>query len=103
MLCYSIPVAGTRAGDFSYGRVCHDRPTTRRWHQLFEELMTGKTKPPRILGDPTADTTTLHVAYALCAASLLTGLSAIAGLILAYVKRGDVARSWQGRHRTIAG
>ena len=40
----------------------------------------------------------LHVAYALGAASLLTGLSAIAGLILAYVKRGEVASSWQASH-----
>ena len=40
----------------------------------------------------------LHIAYALCAASLLTGLSAVAGLILAYVKRGEVAQSWQSSH-----
>ena len=60
--------------------------------------MTGTAKSPRTLGDPKADTTMLHVAYALCAASLLTGLSAIAGLILAYVKRRDVARSWQASH-----
>ena len=60
--------------------------------------MTGTPRPPRVLGDPTADTTMLHVAYALGAASLLTGLSAIAGLILAYVKRGEVASSWQASH-----
>jgi uncharacterized membrane protein len=58
----------------------------------------GKAKPPRIVGDPAADTTLLHVAYALGAASLLTGLSAIAGLVLAYVKRGDVAQTWQASH-----
>ena len=60
--------------------------------------MTGNEIPPQIVRDPTTDTTMLHVAYALCAASLLTGLSAIAGLILAYVKRGDVASSWQASH-----
>ena len=60
--------------------------------------MTGTPRPPRVLGDPTADTTMLHVAYALGAASLLTGLSAIAGLILAYVKRGEVASSWHASH-----
>ena len=52
----------------------------------------------RMVRDPAADTTLLHVAYALCAASLLTGLSAIAGLILAYVKRSEVASSWQASH-----
>lgn len=60
--------------------------------------MTDQAKPPRTVGDPTTDTTMLHVAYALCAASLLTGLSAIAGLILAYVKRRDVTSSWQASH-----
>jgi uncharacterized membrane protein len=55
-------------------------------------------KPPPTVGDPKADTTLLHVAYALCAASLLTGLSAIAGLILAYAKRRDAGSSWQASH-----
>ena len=56
-----------------------------------------KAKPPAV-GDPKADITLLHIAYALCAASLLTGLSAIAGLILAYAKRGSVASTWQASH-----
>ena len=60
--------------------------------------MNGNDKPLRMVRDPAADTTMLHVAYALCAASLLTGLSAIAGLILAYVKRGEVGSSWQASH-----
>lgn len=59
--------------------------------------MTNEAKPG-IGGDRATDTTMLHVAYALCAASLLTGLSAVAGLILAYVKRADVAQSWQASH-----
>jgi uncharacterized membrane protein len=57
-----------------------------------------KAQPPRAVGDPKADTTLLHIAYALCAASLLTGLSAIAGLILAYAKRRDAGSSWQASH-----
>jgi uncharacterized membrane protein len=65
---------------------------------LFQQPVPGKAKPPRIVGDPATDPTMLHVSYALCAASLLTGLSAIAGLILAYVKRGEVAQSWQASH-----
>jgi uncharacterized membrane protein len=60
--------------------------------------MNGNDEPLRMVRDPAADTTMLHVAYALCAASLLTGLSAIAGLILAYVKRSEVASSWQASH-----
>lgn len=64
---------------------------------LFAGAPAGKARPPRIVGDPASDATMLHVTYALCAASLLTGLSAIAGLILAYVKRGEVPR-WQASH-----
>ena len=66
--------------------------------ERFGDTMTGTAKSPRTLGDPKADTTMLHVAYALCAASLLTGLSAVAGLILAYVKRRDVGQGWQASH-----
>lgn len=60
--------------------------------------MTDRAKPPPATADPRADTTMLHIAYALCAASLVTGLSAIAGLILAYVKRSEVTSSWQASH-----
>jgi uncharacterized membrane protein len=73
---------------------------TGPWPELIypETPMNGNDEPLRMVRDPAADTTMLHVAYALCAASLLTGLSAIAGLILAYVKRGEVASSWQASH-----
>jgi uncharacterized membrane protein len=86
-------VAATRAVCTPAG-VCHDG----RVADLIGEAMAGKVKPPRSVGDPATDTTMLHITYGLCAASLLTGLSAVAGLILAYVKRGAVAGSWQASH-----
>ncbi|MBL0143135.1 MAG: hypothetical protein IPP91_13785 [Betaproteobacteria bacterium] len=41
----------------------------------------------------------MHVMYALFAAGFLTGgVTTIAGVILAYVKRSDLAGSWLGTH-----
>jgi uncharacterized membrane protein len=57
-----------------------------------------KAKPSHTAGNPSADIKLLHVAYGLCLASVLTGFSAVAGLILAYAKRGGVASSWQASH-----
>ena len=59
----------------------------------------AKAKPPRLIAaGRTVDNTTLHLIYALYAASFLNGLTAIIGVIIAYVKRDDARGSWQHSH-----
>lgn len=67
---------------------------------LFRERSeVAKAKPPKlIVSGQTVDNTTLHVIYALYAASFLNGLTAIVGVIIAYVKRDDARGSWQASH-----
>ena len=67
---------------------------------LFEgrvELV--KAKPPKLMavGQP-VDNSILHLIYALYALSFMNGLTAVIGVIIAYVKRGEAAGSWQQSH-----
>ena len=48
------------------------------------------------------DTTLAHVAYGLYAASVLLGITAIGGVILAYIARRDVRGTWlEGHYRWL--
>jgi uncharacterized membrane protein len=68
--------------------------------ELFRERSAvTKAKPPKlIVSGQTADNTTLHVIYALYAASFLNGLTLIVGVIIAYVKRDEARGTWQASH-----
>jgi uncharacterized membrane protein len=52
--------------------------------------------------EPTAarapDTTVVHFIYALYAASIINGLTALIGVIIAYVKRSEAAGTWLESH-----
>ena len=64
-----------------------------------ERAALAKAKPPKlIVAGQAVDNTTLHLIYALYAASFLNGLTAIIGVIIAYVKRDDARGSWQSSH-----
>ncbi|MSO76180.1 MAG: hypothetical protein EXQ87_04620 [Alphaproteobacteria bacterium] len=48
------------------------------------------------------DATLAHVAYGLYAASVLVGVTAIAGLLLCYIARRDVRATWiEGHYRWL--
>lgn len=58
-----------------------------------------KAKPPRLIVEGQAvDNSILHLIYALYALSFMNGLTAVIGVIIAYVKRGDARGSWQESH-----
>lgn len=70
---------------------------------LFEgRSLPAKAKPPRVAGSPAggSDPMMLHLVYGLYAASFFMGVSALIGVIVAYVKRPEVAGSWQATHFT---
>ena len=47
---------------------------------------------------PQPDTIMAHVVYGLYAASFFNGVTAVIGVIIAYVKRGDVTGHWLATH-----
>lgn len=62
-------------------------------------LLPAKAKPPRVRRRARQpDTTYLHVVYALYLAEFFTLLTALVGVIVAYVKRGEAAGTWQATH-----
>ena len=61
-------------------------------------LVPAKAKPPRVRRANRPDTTYLHVIYALYLAEFFTLLTALVGVIVAYVKRGEAAGTWQATH-----
>ena len=67
---------------------------------LFRERAAlAKAKPPKlVVAGRTVDNTMLHLIYALYAASFLNGLTAIVGVVIAYVKRDEARGSWQESH-----
>jgi uncharacterized membrane protein len=68
---------------------------------LFEgRALPAKAKPPRVPGGRPGgpDPMMLHLVYGLYAASFLMGVTALAGVIVAYVKRAEAQGSWQASH-----
>ena len=67
---------------------------------LFERpSVPVKAKPPRVRpGQGAPDNTMLHAVYALYAAQFVTGVTALIGVVIAYVKRGEAAGTWQATH-----
>lgn len=57
----------------------------------------SKAKPPKIFADQ-PDPLWLHLVYALYAASVINGLTAIVGVAIAYFKRDDAIGTWQESH-----
>ena len=56
-----------------------------------------KAKPPKIVADQ-PDPLWLHLVYALYAASVVNGFTAIVGVAIAYFKRDDAVGTWQESH-----
>lgn len=70
---------------------------------LFEgRALPAKTKPPRVAGGPAGgpDPMMVHLVYGLYAASFVMGVTALVGVIVAYVKRPEALGSWQATHFT---
>lgn len=61
----------------------------------------AKAKPPRVTAAaPGPDPLMLHLVYGLYAGSFVMGVTALIGVIVAYVKRGEAAGTWQETHFT---
>jgi uncharacterized membrane protein len=60
----------------------------------------AKAKPPRVPIPGQPDVGLLHLIYALYAASFFVGITALAGVIVAYVKRDQAVGTWQESHYT---
>lgn len=54
--------------------------------------------PPEPMSARAPDTTVVHFIYALYAASVINGLTALIGVIVAYVKRSEAAGTWLESH-----
>lgn len=71
---------------------------------LFEgRALPAKAKPPRVPGGRAGgpDPMMLHLVYGLYAASFFMGVTALIGVIVAYVKRGEAQGNWQATHFTF--
>lgn len=56
-------------------------------------------RPPAPAPQPPPSTTSAKIVYGLYLASLVTGITAIVGLIMAYVNVGDASEPLQGHYR----